>query len=773
MIKKIKKIKNLGIFSDFVWESSLSEFKQFNLIYGWNGCGKTTLSRLFATLKTGSSEKYPNLEYQLDSDGVTFKQGQAYPQTVMVFNQEYITENAPSLEDPQTKTKHIYILGKEDKELSVKIKDDKAEKTRLENLLNNDNKKEGIESLNTKKIRIENSTNKLFTVIASTIASSRGRAFRDYNRTDAIKVYKSLSKKNLLNDKEKKKYQSVVEQKVQDKINPLKLPEIAMPVDEKVMSYQLGDALKIIIDTSNALLMKTAQQKVIDRLKDNPDIADWVAKGFLLHSKHKSISCEYCSQKISEERSRELSECFNKSYNAIVDSIDHELEKVKDLRSKLNDFGCVDKTNLYEHLRIRYEKEKVELKTQKELLLDRLTVIETKLNDKKLKVHKSFPQLSRIDPSKFEEKLELINGIIDDHNKISDDFDHTIIEAKAKLEKHYISTIYDDVENYEKDLKDTNKQIQDTTEKITELNKKIAQSEAKSRNSKIACDRLNTTLEKFLGRNEITFEDSENGYQIKRLGELAEDISEGEKAAISLVYFIINLECEGVDITKSIVVIDDPVSSLDTSMLFRACSFIEVELKKANQLFILTHNYDFLNQLKKWMYTLIERDTKEKQYRFLMIDNMYNGDTKKRVAKICNLDKLLADYESEYHYLFAKLFYFERDNPGNTTSIGAIYNYPNMARKMLECFLAYRIPNNQIFKAKLNNLYDLNKKINKNDLNQIYNFANSHSHLDTKTGLLQFDPTLNLNGKKSIELILKIIKQADKKHFEFMKNSID
>ena len=51
MITKIEKIKNLGIFTDYKWDSNLPEFKRFNLIYGWNGSGKTTLSQLFDSLE--------------------------------------------------------------------------------------------------------------------------------------------------------------------------------------------------------------------------------------------------------------------------------------------------------------------------------------------------------------------------------------------------------------------------------------------------------------------------------------------------------------------------------------------------------------------------------------------------------------------------------------------------------------------------------------------------------------------------------------------------
>lgn len=42
MIEKIVNVKNLGIFSDYKWDSTLSYFKRFILIYDENGSGKMT-----------------------------------------------------------------------------------------------------------------------------------------------------------------------------------------------------------------------------------------------------------------------------------------------------------------------------------------------------------------------------------------------------------------------------------------------------------------------------------------------------------------------------------------------------------------------------------------------------------------------------------------------------------------------------------------------------------------------------------------------------------
>ena len=70
MITKFKIIKNLAVFQNFVWDSSVIDggsnvqlFKEINVIYGRNYSGKTTLSRIVRALEKGAiSDKYERVK---------------------------------------------------------------------------------------------------------------------------------------------------------------------------------------------------------------------------------------------------------------------------------------------------------------------------------------------------------------------------------------------------------------------------------------------------------------------------------------------------------------------------------------------------------------------------------------------------------------------------------------------------------------------------------------------------------------------------------------
>ena len=133
MFKKIKKIRNLGIFDDYSWDAGLAEFKRFNLIYGWNGSGKTTLTDLFAAIDKGTSEKYPDVEYQIETESGIIRQGEPSSRKVRVFNEDYVSNN---IQLSQGKAKPINIIvGEENKKAVEEIGKDESSLLKKENRL--------------------------------------------------------------------------------------------------------------------------------------------------------------------------------------------------------------------------------------------------------------------------------------------------------------------------------------------------------------------------------------------------------------------------------------------------------------------------------------------------------------------------------------------------------------------------------------------------------------------------------------------------------------
>ena len=112
---------------------------------------------------------------------------------------------------------------------------------------------------------------------------------------------------------------------------------------------------------------------------------------------------------------------------------------------------------------------------------------------------------------------------------------------------------------------------------------------------------LTDKLKIFLGRTDLRFESAAEGYHVQRRGKPAKRLSEGEKTAIAFLYFIVQLGDQDFNIKEGVVVIDDPISSLDAASIYQAFAFLKNAVKDAKQVFILTHNFDFMKLLLNWV----------------------------------------------------------------------------------------------------------------------------------------------------------------------------
>ncbi|PTQ92406.1 wobble nucleotide-excising tRNase [Mucilaginibacter yixingensis] len=189
------------------------------------------------------------------------------------------------------------------------------------------------------------------------------------------------------------------------------------------------------------------------------------------------------------------------------------------------------------------------------------------------------------------ERQELVADIwrllIDDHQAMLKQF----VDQKANLEKA-IKGIETTVRTAKQNYHTVKQEIINLSDNVTSVQPSI--------------NKINKTLRAFGFRNfEIVPSPEKNKYQIKRQdGEIAETtLSEGEITFITFLYFL--QLCKGglseQTITEDrILIVDDPISSLDSNVLYVVSSLVKEiikDIKKGSgsikQLILLTHNTYF------------------------------------------------------------------------------------------------------------------------------------------------------------------------------------
>ena len=151
---------------------------------------------------------------------------------------------------------------------------------------------------------------------------------------------------------------------------------------------------------------------------------------------------------------------------------------------------------------------------------------------------------------------------------------------------------------------------------------------------------------------------------------LKNSLSGGEKTALAFAYFLSKFENEiNTDdkIRNSVVVIDDPISSLDENRLYSTAYLIHKNFENVKQLIVLSHNLLFLKHFNSL--------SKKPKCFFLDQD------------KLSDLPEELRNFESPYYYMLRNLFDF---NNGNIEYNQVKKHLPNYIRRILETFLSFK-----------------------------------------------------------------------------------
>lgn len=731
-LSKIKELKEYRFFKAFEWdENNCNLFNQNNLIYGWNGSGKTTLCDFLKELEDGVlsntdtsfSLLFKNTELG-DNHTITHRGLGSIPYVFKVFHQNYIEENISCVD----KVRHIFSVGKGQtekiekvKQLRSEIKKQNAQEKALDGELRN--KKQEFENLKTSKARIIKE------------AANYSNA---YNKNKFYDAYKALTVPQKLSETE---YQNAL-----TAIRAEKRPEISL--------FKIDFIQSTVKEYIRDILSKTPVNSTIEALKEDSRVSTWVEQGMALHEEKESAICLFCGNQVSGDRFEELRAHFNRSYKELSDEIDSAIIL---LQSEIKQFEMAqvslpNSTMLYPELKGRYiplQDAANGICKQYILVIDGIVdILKRKKSDMISEVYTD-EFLNLVDQLSFDYKIfEEILKVIGDHNLKTKEFQKSIEIAQKKVENHYISEFAPEMSVFEKILEEKNKELGEQRALLEETEQEISALEQEVRNSQIPADAINKDIEFIMGRAELVFKNSEFGYQIKRKGKLAENLSKGEENAIALIYFFNTLMDVDSDPKNTIIVLDDPISSFDSNFYYNAISYIREKTEQVGQIFIFTHKFSLFKD-----YSL-----------------MYDKNTSRYIIQrsndapqIINEDKMLGQYHDEYAYLFKKVYNFVKAPPDDKSEY---LQYPNIARRLLEGFLTFKIPCPNK-RSMLNKVFEMEQGRDTSASRAILRLLNNRSHLGVVIGNEVVDDIDNIAVLPDIlKHLLEFMKYHDKKHYD-------
>ena len=196
-------------------------------------------------------------------------------------------------------------------------------------------------------------------------------------------------------------------------------------------------------------------------------------------------------------------------------------------------------------------------------------------------------------------------------------------------------------------------------------------------------------------------------------------------------------------------------------------SIVRQHLAASTQLFVLTHNLDFMRQLKKWLHPKNKKAENKKDSDivagFFFIETvMLNGH---RSSKIVEMPHLIREYDSEYHYLYSLLKSL-CDKPNDAEQFA--YLMPNAIRKVLEIFFAFKIPGGGGIGHKINTLIQNSPELDGPRISAMLDFAQIESHADSIGDIVTFSAYTLHQVADAADCLMGLIEWLDPYHKKAM-----
>ena len=589
MKEKQKSLIEKIIINDATFHEEVIEPTYINFFFGKNGAGKSTIGK---TMESGT--------------GLTWAAGRnPADYSVLVYNTGFVERNFATYGSLQG----VFTLSETNIEIQKQIEEKTAERSRVTTEGQNtaaarDKKKEELAPLRTSfEDTCWNETADL--------------------RTDYKNMFKGKQRKNLLADEILAGKYAPVDHSL-DSIR--QLFEIAY--DPNAQSYGLFKGSKAASGRYD-LSGKALLAKAITSSSDTPfanfmkalNATDWVKAGYAHYVGHADGKCPFCQQKLPASYEKDIAECFDEQYQNDLLALEAFQSAYE---SKMKQLLAVYQANLV----IEYAKLNLEDYRDKLSLLENAITINLQRISEKLRTPANIVTLEDTDAlvaklnamvAEFNKQIQANNDIVATKQDKQQECFRMVWELIAYRMQSDVATytaskkaVEDEVAALDKKVKDLQDQYKTLSLEINDLNSKVI-------NTKATVDSINAHLSDsgFEGFHLREKEGVKGVYEVIREdGSIAVNLSEGERNFIAFLYFyhlVRGSQSEADSGKDKIVVIDDPVSSMDSSALFIVSSLVremigvcsnnaglaksDYEGTYIQQLFILTHNAFFHREI--------------------------------------------------------------------------------------------------------------------------------------------------------------------------------
>ena len=344
--------------------------------------------------------------------------------------------------------------------------------------------------------------------------------------------------------------------------------------------------------------------------------SDWVRDGHTHYAGAAGGKCPYCQQRLPANFEADIAATFDAQYQ-------------QDIRD-LGQFQTIYERETREIVRaIQANASDVMPTIDLMAYQEKLALLESNFEINRQRIAEKVKEPSKTISLEDTDTLLLeIGAMIDEINK-QIKANNDVVSAKrssktkckTEIMQYLAFMLAADVKSYQDEVARLQKEIEDVTERGKKLRKEIGDLTTEisalnkhNANTEAAIDSINKILRDsgFQGFGIRAKTGVENVYEVIREdGSVAENLSEGERNFIAFLYFYhqVRGSMSSEEIKEKIVVIDDPVSSMDSTALFLVSAIVRemVNVCRNNteylnpkvpgdyikQLFVLTHNVYF------------------------------------------------------------------------------------------------------------------------------------------------------------------------------------